>query len=133
MLEITSLWGGALVVGFGLTSLSVGLYRAGNNIMYGSGKSKEMEHLSRSQGNYGEYSPPLVLTLGLLEVNHVLPPFYLHVYGATALALRLAHTLQLRSPESLPIVLRQVGFLGTIALMVFGGGCAAAHAIGALK
>lgn len=37
MLEITSLWGGALVVGFGLTSLSVGLYRAGNNIMYGSG------------------------------------------------------------------------------------------------
>ena len=30
-------------------------------------------------------------------------------------------------------VVAQVGFLGTVALMVFGGGCAMAHAFTALK
>jgi hypothetical protein len=37
VLEITALYGGLLVVAFALTSLSVGLYRASNNVMYGTG------------------------------------------------------------------------------------------------
>ena len=53
-------------------------------------------------GNFSEYLPPLIISLGLLEVQQIFSPFYLHVFGGTALALRLAHTLQLRMPEKLP-------------------------------
>ena len=58
-------------------------------------------------GNFAEYLPPLIISLGLLEAQQIFSPFYLHVFGGTALALRLAHTLQLRMPEKLPVVFRQ--------------------------
>ena len=57
-------------------------------------------------GNFSEYLPPLIISLGLLEVQQIFSPFYLHVFGGTALALRLAHTLQLRMPEKLPAAFR---------------------------
>jgi len=41
-------------------------------------------------------------------MQSVFSPFYLHVFGASALASRLAHTLQLRAPETLPAVFRMV-------------------------
>jgi uncharacterized membrane protein YecN with MAPEG domain len=59
-------------------------------------------------GNFAEYLPPLVIVLSLLEMQSVFSPFYLHVFGASALASRLAHTLQLRAPETLPTVFRMV-------------------------
>ena len=58
-------------------------------------------------GNFAEYLPPLIISLGLLEVQQIFSPFYLHMFGGTALVLRLAHTLQLRMPEKLPVVFRQ--------------------------
>ena len=61
----------------------------------------------RDAGNFAEYLPPLIISLGLLEVQQIFSPFYLNVFGATALGLRLAHTLQLRMPEKVPIVFRQ--------------------------
>ena len=77
------------------------------DILHGGERRPTERQLCVHAGNFAEYLPPLIISLGLLEVQQIFSPFYLHVFGATALGLRLAHTLQLRVPEKLPIVLRQ--------------------------
>mmetsp|Transcript_2995 Transcript_2995/g.7397 ORF Transcript_2995/g.7397 Transcript_2995/m.7397 type:complete len:137 (-) Transcript_2995:166-576(-) len=102
-------------------ALPIGLYRKNNQISQGvpddkSGKHKRFECMVRAHGNAVEFIPIFLIMLGALEQLRVLPQSQVLLLGGVYAAIRTGHSLHIRYP-GLPIILRMVGFLGSLAVL----------------
>lgn len=79
----------------------------------------------QAQGNLAEYLPPFLILLGLLEINKVLSPFLLHLFGTVFLVARIGHAAQLSFPDAVPKKARELGFLTTAGILIVLGSLSA--------
>lgn len=73
--------------------------------------------LIQAQGNLAEYLPVFLILFGLLELNHGLSSYFLHLIGIAFLVARVSHAAQLSLPDSVPKQCREFGFLATAGIL----------------
>lgn len=127
MLAITSLYAGALALWFLVLSVRVVLGRAGpGKPSLGDGGDPMMQRRIRGHANFAEYTPLVLLLIGLLELGGQ-PGWVVHALGATLLAGRLLHgwafsfTASSVFGRSAGIVLTFLVLLASAALCVAAG------------
>ncbi|KAK9838665.1 hypothetical protein WJX74_000978 [Apatococcus lobatus] len=121
-LLVTALYGSVLGLLFASLSLFVGLSRAGSGVHHGASKNGKEDTLFasriRAQQNFAEYVPIALILLALLEFNGATSST-LHGLGIALVLFRVFHATKLWFPNEAPILLRMIGFLGTIAWIGF--------------
>ena len=96
--------------------------RGTHNVALGHGDVAPLNLTLRRFGNLTEWVPMALLVLLLMELTGV-PSFWLHVYGATLLALRLLHPFVLFDDMGAPLWQKTGRFIaaaGTAMLIIVG-------------
>lgn len=122
-LPITALYGGLIAVLMAVLSSAVGASRGKHNVALGDGENPAMNLAIRRFGNLSEYAAMVIVVLALMEVSGV-SSFWLHIYGAGFVALRVIHPISLFDTMEAPLwqkVGRFVSALGTAILLAAGG------------
>ncbi|WP_420970462.1 MAPEG family protein [Bradyrhizobium sp. B120] len=117
-LPITSIFAAVFAVSLVALSLPVSLRRAKVGEMVGDGADEALRRRIRAQGNFVEYVPLGIVSLGLVEA-HAVPVWIVVAIGATLASGRLLHAIgMLRG--SAPI--RGFGMLLTYAALLVAAG-----------
>lgn len=122
MITITPIYAACIAILMAVLATATSMTRGQTNILLGDGEDPTLRVAIRRFGNLSEFAAVALLLLLLLELQG-LNAFWLHVYGATFVALRLIHAAVLRSHGTLPTALmvgRFVGSAGTSLLMIAG-------------
>lgn len=72
----------------------------------------------RAHGNLAEFAPIFLILLGLVEVNHFLPSFWLWLTAIVFVAGRFSHALSLLFIEPKTLMFRQLGMALTFIPIV---------------
>ncbi|MEL6168521.1 MAG: MAPEG family protein [Pseudomonadota bacterium] len=121
-LTVTPLYLAATAVLMAVLSTRVALLRGTHNVALGDGGVPNLFLAQRRFGNLAEYAAMALLLLAVMELQGV-PAQWLHVYGASFVALRVAHPLALFLQMDAPIWQKALRFLsaaGTALLLVIG-------------
>ncbi|KAA0077058.1 hypothetical protein CIW50_09240 [Tardiphaga sp. P9-11] len=117
-LPVTSIFAAAFVVSLVALSLPVSLRRAKVGEMVGDSADETLRRCIRAQGNFIEYVPLGVISLGLVEA-HATPVWVVVATGATLAFGRLLHAIGMFR-GSAPV--RGFGMLFTYVALVVAAG-----------
>jgi uncharacterized membrane protein YecN with MAPEG domain len=96
----------------------VGQTRVAHKVLLGDGGNEALIARMRAQANFVEYTPFVLILIGLVELADG-PRIWLWAVGVIYILARIAHAfgMERRSPD--PLQLRTIGMAGT-ALILFG-------------
>lgn len=97
-MTITALYAGLLALWYLLLSYRV-VQQRGHGIGLGDGGDPVLLRRIRGHGNFAEYTPFILLMIGILEINH-LSGYVIHALGLTLLIARLLHGYALSFTET---------------------------------
>ena len=118
MLTITALYAGLLALLFFILSFAVIRLRGSEKIGLGSGGNVALERAIRGHGNFAEYTPLILLLLGIMELSEM-PIWLLHLVGGLLLVGRLLHGYCFAFTENLPPA-RIAGMILTFSTLIIG-------------
>lgn len=122
-LTVTPIYAGLIAILMAALSTRVGLLRRKHGVALGDGGQPELAMGIRRFGNLSEYAAMAVVMLLLLELKGV-QAYWLHVYGATLVGLRILHPAILFDSMDAPLwkkAGRVVSAAGTAALLAASG------------
>ncbi|WFU78328.1 MAPEG family protein [Bradyrhizobium sp. CIAT3101] len=119
VLPITSTFAAAFAISLVALSFPISLRRAKVGQMVGNSSDETLQRRIRTQGNFIEYVPLGLISLGLVEV-HASPVWTVAAIGTTLAFGRLLHAIGMLWALA---AVRGLGMLLTYAALVFAAGC----------
>ena len=119
MLQITAFYAGALALLFFALSANVIRHRGRSGISLGLGADKRLERAVRGHSNFAEFTPIIVLLVGIAELNDA-PPAIVHGLGASLLLGRVLHGYCVAMTDG-SVWSRATGTAVTFLALVAGG------------
>lgn len=96
----------------------VGQMRAAHKVSIGDGGNEALTARMRAQANFVEYTPFVLILLGLIELAES-SKLWLWIVGVVYILARIAHGFGMDRPSPDPLKLRMIGTI-TTALILFG-------------
>lgn len=117
---VTMLYAGILALWF--LALSYHVVRGRSKVSLGDGGDPELLRRIRGHGNFAEYTPYILLMIGMLELAR-LPLWAIHALGITLVAARLLHGIALSFTGGWKFGRFWGAALSFLLLLVCGGLC----------
>ncbi|MEM9705741.1 MAG: MAPEG family protein [Pseudomonadota bacterium] len=127
---VTGLYAGLAALFLVFLSVRVIRVRQSQKISVGTAGNPDMERAMRVQANFVEYTPLLIVMLGIAEMNG-LHPHGVNTIGALIIIARIAHFIGFAT-EAGPMAGRVAGTILTFLLLIASAGVLIAQFLGVI-
>ncbi len=118
-LPITSALAGAAALMLVALSLPIALRRRKNRVSAGDGGDAFLGKMVRAQGNYTEYTPMVLILIGLLEMGGAQPATTLWALGGVFAVGRVLHVMGMLG---VGLIFRALGMILTFGVLLAAAG-----------